>query len=308
MLTVASISGNVRAETCPGVYDGLDCNDPGAAVCSTNSNVIECDLAREMSGSSGGEIWAVLNEGELCGATADYCMWGTEKSGVEFCCAIEADTGTNKVTVIIRGTDYNDTIHLQADIDSVEYDLSNWSTGFTFTGQVTGNPGNDTIEGSRDPDGEYHDDLSGNGGTDSIYGFAGYDTIRGGSEGDTIEGGPGNDTIYGENGDDTIMGQGNDDTIYGEAGDDVISGGIGVDTLRGDNDEDVICGDNGNDNINGGTADDVLWGGANTDSLDGAGATTSDPGDTCDDDGVDTLTSCETEEDFDRPEECPDAD
>lgn len=68
----------------------------------------------------------------------------------------------------------------------------------------------------------------------SADGGPGDDEITGDGGDDTLHGGPGNDTITGYGGDDTIYGDDGDDDLAGSSGNDTIDGGPGLDTINGD--------------------------------------------------------------------------
>lgn len=296
VLTVASFSS--RALACPGSYSTLHCDDPGTDVCQSSAGIIVCDLTRD-DPEEGGTITAVLMESSLCGG--DYCAWGEVYAAdveVSFCCPIEI---TDETGLRIVGTDYNDTISFQY---STSYDLSHYTTGWTFDGQAVGGPGDDTITGSRDNTSWYDDELNGNGGSDTIDGDLGDDEISGESEADILVGGVGFDTIYGGLGDDQITGDDGDDFLYGGGDDDTIDGGIGVDIIRGDAGEDTLCGDDGSDDIQGGDDADTLWGGGGGSDVGNGGDPTTAPGDACDGGTIESTASCESTTSFSEPAAC----
>lgn len=300
LLVLAGFSGAALA--CPGTYASADCDDPGDFVCTSPSGTqFLCDLTIG-SGMNEPELWAVLNEDDaLCDPDADYCVWGTARSGVDFCCPLEQ---AGEFSLLVQGSNIDDHIYFFYDGEEVSYDLDNYSDEFTFEGQVNADAGDDEIWGSRSNlNAFYHDDLRGEGGADTIYGQAGFDEIDGGTEADTIEGNQGNDTIHGGDGNDTITGGDQDDTIFGDAGDDMIAGNAGVDTIYGSAGDDNLCGDNGNDTLHGGDDEDTLWGGADdggTADVGNGNDPTSGSGDTCDSGTTETRTGCETVSSFSR--------
>ena len=126
--------------------------------------------------------------------------------------------------------------------------------------------GSAVIEGT---DGD--DVILGKDGAEEILAGAGDDTVCAGAGDDQIIGGDGDDVIFGGNGDDELRGRAGDDRLIGGRGRDVIFGALGDDELRGGG---------GNDRLIGGRGRDVIFGGGGD-------------GDSCEDDGADTLHSCE---------------
>lgn len=279
-----------------------------------------CDIGRE-GGAYNGLAYAVLEDdsGDVCDASAEYCVFGTASNNVDFCCEYSVTT-ENKLLVI--GSDNTDYIYFQYD-DGSSYDLDNYSTGFTFEGRTLGESGDDTIVGSRSTNAEYHDDLHGGTGVDTIsgdlgddylqgddgadilYGEEGEDELQGNVGADELYGGPNNDLILGGDDSDDINAQGGDDIVYGGGGNDDIAGAAGNDTIYGEAGQDDICGDNEDDALYGGDNEDWLWGGAGTESVtDGQSPTTGD-GDRCDSTTSENRTSCETVSSFSRLADCP---
>ncbi|MGX9354277.1 Hint domain-containing protein [Roseobacteraceae bacterium S113] len=148
---------------------------------------------------------------------------------------------------------------------------------------VSGDDGDDTIDGTYvdDPDGDL---------VDSADGLD--DTIEAGGGDDSIEAGAGDDLVFGEGDDDTISGGAGTNTLVGGEGDDVFLGGAGADSLVGDDGNDIVDysgsggavnvdigngitagGDAGNDTlgfgiegVTGSGFDDTLLGGDSTDT------------------------------------------
>lgn len=166
--------------------------------------------------------------------------------------------------------------------------------------QVSGGPGNDTLEGFAAAteigyafDGGPGDDvirssgsLTGGSGRDRLLGGEGYDTLNGDGgatlEPDVIDGGGGDgDWVVfsgtstpvavdladpGPDGGDTVT---NVERAIGGAGEDRLAGTEGANWLDGGGGDDVIIGRGGADEIIGGTGDDRLDGGAGPDRLRG---------------------------------------
>ena len=237
---LGAVATPLAAYACPGSYTGLSC---GGYCTSTGCN---------FGAYTDVQMWAV--DGSACPA-GNVCAWGTldasTGTAVDFCCALTA-TGAS---FTITGTPGDDAISLQFST----HDLDAYTTA-SFTGQVYGGGGVDTITGSRSLNNYYHDVLEGQDGDDVITADAGTDTCIGGLGDDDIDGGTGSDTI---------RGNGGSDTVVGGSGQDMISGGAGADSLTGDGDGDVICGDDANDTLNGNPGNNTLWGGAGTNALDG---------------------------------------
>lgn len=116
--------------------------------------------------------------------------------------------------------------------------------------QITGNAGNDLVQGGDADDFLAGDDgqmLGNPDGDDRVIGMGGSDTILGGK---------GNDILYGgyNNGPSAQIGDGAD-YINGEEGDDLLRGGDGDDILLGGSGNDNLRGDAGNDILDGGDGD-----------------------------------------------------
>lgn len=295
---LASHMGTAAAD-CPEVDAAAECDSPGDAICELVSSVIICDMTR-VGDTTGAEVWAVFNTGAgLCDA-GDYCVFGTEGTGEEFCCEYELAATENSLLVI--GTAYADTIQLYYD-DASAWDMENHTTSL-FLGKVLGNGGDDIIYGSRHNNADYQDDLHGDAGVDTFYGQEGADFIAGDAGDDIIHAGPGDDIIFGGDNDVDINGQGGDDTIYGGAGNDDIAGAAGDDTLYGNAGVDDLCGDNENDTLYGGDNEDWLWGGNGTEVRSDGESPTTGSGDRCDSGSSEAQFSCETVSSFSRLADC----
>jgi hypothetical protein len=96
----------------------------------------------------------------------------------------------------------------------------------------------------------------------SVTGDAGNDTINGGSGPDSIDGGSGRDSITGRDGDDLLTGGTSNDFLSGGNGTDILNGGKGNDSLDGGGDDDLLQTGSGKDTVTGGSGDD-LFGPAN---------------------------------------------
>ncbi len=98
-------------------------------------------------------------------------------------------------------------------------------------------------------DGNDNVNVSGSGGTYTIFGGLGDDILRGSTGIDTIDGGAGDDQIFGMGGADLLRGGDGNDVIVGGAGADRIFGGAGSDLIvwnPGDG-TDVVEGEEGQD-------------------------------------------------------------
>jgi Ca2+-binding RTX toxin-like protein len=153
--------------------------------------------------------------------------------------------------------------------------------------QVSGGPGEDTVEGSDGADelhgGEDADELAGGGGKDVVEGGPGPDllaggdgddSITGGSEADDLDGGPGTDTVsYREIAQDVTVdlatGLGGDGDQL--AGFESAIGGDGGDTLTGTDERNVLDGGPGDDIVDAAGGDDVVTGGHGENQLTGGG-------------------------------------
>jgi Hemolysin-type calcium-binding repeat (2 copies). len=109
-------------------------------------------------------------------------------------------------------------------LDTASYLYANASVvvSLAITGpQQTGALGIDTLRGIEGLTGSFYDDtLTGDAGNNTIDGFRGNDSLAGGD---------GVDRLYGSFGNDTLDGGGSRDWLYGEPGNDWLTGGDGPD-------------------------------------------------------------------------------
>ncbi|MCU0524755.1 MAG: hypothetical protein MUF72_08005 [Elainella sp. Prado103] len=153
--------------------------------------------------------------------------------------------------VIVAGSRGRDTIRVASPDNTTVYVIS-------------GDAGDDTIEGGAGPD-----ILSGNGGDDRIAGGASEDLISGGVGNDRLRGDAGLDVLEGGVGNDVLDGGDGNDTLLGGPGNDELSGGAGEDMLRGGDGQDTLRGGDGADTLRGGAGDDILIPGAGKDVMKG---------------------------------------
>ncbi|MEP3891775.1 MAG: S8 family serine peptidase [Hellea sp.] len=156
-----------------------------------------------------------------------------------------------------------------------------WVWGSAFNDHITGDGGNNRLEG-RDGDDfldgvDGNDRLLGGDGNDIINGGDGVDTLFGQAGIDAINGGAGNDFMFGSQGADAFDGGADFDTVSylaSSAGVDVnlTSGGFGGDAA-GDTYVSVerVFGTSFNDSIEGSSADETLIGNGGNDYLEGFG-------------------------------------
>lgn len=281
------------------------CDEGGVAICSVitggpNPDWV-CDLT--LNGDTTAASITVVYSTSRCASPNEYCAWGTDASGVDFCCALDIDADAIDQVVVMGGA-YDDNISLT----NTTEDLQNWASS-SFLGLVFARAGNDTITGSPVANAYYVDKLYGEDDSDQIDGQAGNDLLFGGEGVDIVTGGDGDDEIdlgggssnegYGDDGADTIravggsdwiVGGAGPDTVYAGNGDDQISGGDGNDILYGEGGADLICGDydSAGDTLIGGPGDDELWGATALDTKSGGLQVGSD---LCDANG--TNTGCE---------------
>ena len=251
------------------------------------------------------DIIAIQNlygEAGASSATAGDTTWGANSNlgnylGALLNSVLEGTTsalyGGDDVALTIYDRDGNDTLDLTPSTTNDTVRLGEGS--FSDIGGGTGNvgidrgtlienvlagSGNDLIFGNWTGN-----NISGNGGSDTIWAAGGNDTISGGASGDEMGGGNGDDRIWGGGGNDTAWGgrgddilggdAGNDymggnadnDTMYGGTGDDTLLGGGGRDLIYGDDDNDSLSGSWGRDTINGGDGNDYLGGDEGEDEL-----------------------------------------
>jgi Ca2+-binding RTX toxin-like protein len=188
----------------------------------------------------------------------------------------------------VRGGNGSDLIY-----GSYDHGVPNYYRNPVPDTYLTGNAGNDRIEGAGTLAGAEGDDtlyvgsydtssqLYGGPGNDRLVapfgagtrnvleGGTGDDSISGGRGRDTIHGGEGNDGLEGRSGDDSLYGESGNDHMYGNAGQDVLFGGAGNDNLYGNENEDFLDGESGNDRLLGGRARDFILGGLGKDYIDG---------------------------------------
>ncbi|MBN8530473.1 MAG: putative Ig domain-containing protein [Alphaproteobacteria bacterium] len=120
------------------------------------------------------------------------------------------------------------------------------SADFTFTNNLGGTAGNDSINGSSG-----HDALMGGAGNDTLVTWSNYDVAHGGDGNDLVQvsvAGGSTMVLYGDAGDDTVIGH------NGNA--DALGGGTGADSLSGQTGSDTITGNAGTDTMNGGASAD----------------------------------------------------
>jgi Ca2+-binding RTX toxin-like protein len=188
----------------------------------------------------------------------------------------------------VRGGNGDDAI-----LGSYDHGVSNYYRNPVADTYLTGNAGNDRIEGAGTLAGAEGDDtlyvgsydtssqLYGGPGKDRLVapfgagtrnvleGGTGDDSISGEGGRDTIHGGEGNDGLEGRSGDDSLYGDSGNDHMYGNAGQDVLFGGTGDDKLYGNENPDYLNGESGNDRLFGGRGADFILGGTGKDYIDG---------------------------------------
>lgn len=133
---------------------------------------------------------------------------------------------------------------------------------------IVGNPGRDTIHGTR-----HHDVIIADG-RDRIKAGGAHDVViagfpsRGGKP-VKVWGGRGADSIHTSGANDRISGGAGADTIFAGFGRDRLSGGAGRDNLHGQSERDRINGGPGNDHITASKGNDLVRGGSGRDALTG---------------------------------------
>jgi Ca2+-binding RTX toxin-like protein len=274
-------------------YDGGACvNNPN--VNNTDGVDVVGDLASTFAIDLSGGPFA---PGESPEATGDAEIEFTMDTDV-FYLEIDGSVGADTITLGVNGVSLN----ADADVDVTMVDqgpTGTWLGPVTFGGIyggdgddilsaaggngagaayalpnplfISGDDGNDTINGGSAPvgtdwellvGGAGDDIISGNAGDDDIDGGNGNDTLNGGNDddeitdtgvgtaadpttNDTINGGPGNDPILAGAGNDVIDdGTDNDTSVNGEAGDDMFlqsSFDQGDDTLIGGANTGLFC-------------------------------------------------------------------
>jgi hypothetical protein len=273
---------------CSDIWEDLICTPYGRInpICvpvelPLGKKLLSCHVtANEDEYAVGANVYA--SRGSDCSDGADYCVFGSDVNGDDFCCPIAGDEWT---IIEVYGSDYSDEISLFRQA----YLSTRWTTyDHPIKGRVYGLGEDDLIFGSKESEGYYEQDyLHGDGGEDTIHGEEGNDNITGDSNIDTIFGDQGDDTIFGGADDDTIYGDQGDDIIFGDADDDTIFGGSGVDDISGGDGDNIIDGGDDPDTIVTGTGNDRVAGGAGNDTI-----TTNGGDDTvCGDDDDDSIFS-----------------
>ncbi len=98
--------------------------------------------------------------------------------------------------------------------------------------------------------------------------FSGGTTLTGGDSSDTLLGGSSNDILVGGKGNDSISGASGEDKMRGSAGRDRLDGGSGDDLIRGQGGSgDTLIGGMGNDTLDGGSGQDRIVEAADTDFM-----------------------------------------
>jgi Ca2+-binding RTX toxin-like protein len=194
-------------------------------------------------------------------------------------------------TLVITGTDLNDTIFVDLDVgpfggrtlrvtengsvsgvfaegevvdililcgdgdDTVRVGSGGFAGSVVTSAQIEGGSGNDSIEGGA--------------GNDVIFGGAGDDFLTGYDGNDFVDAGAGNDVVIVHIGNDNVFGGPGDDQLNGkETGkNSSFDGGEGNDTITGTSRKDTITGGIGDDVIDGGRGADRVFGGDGADRI-----------------------------------------
>ena len=184
-------------------------------------------------------------------------------------------------TLIVNGSDSNNTIALSLVNGSVRATVDGVSRSFTATAvkkiNVNGLGGADNITIGAGVRGT---NVDGGAGNDSVTGGTGNDTLTGGDGNDRLAGGDGNDWLRGGNGSDNLLGNGGNDRLDGGANADVMIGGAGNDTAdySSRNNGVMVLLDNINNDGENGELDNVrndienVWGGKGADRIIGSSA------------------------------------
>lgn len=153
---------------------------------------MDCDLTRngDSVGGIATAVWATSSS--VCGTANRYCVWGTDNSGTDFCCALAG--GAFSAFEVRTGAE-GDEISFQYST----YNMENGGSAYHLEGRVMAGAGDDTITGSRkNDDAHYTDVLHGDGDSDTIYGDAGGDHITGDAGSDFTRATPGTMLARGE--------------------------------------------------------------------------------------------------------------
>jgi hypothetical protein len=162
-----------------------------------------------------------------------------------------------------------------------------FAESFSFSVNVDGGPGSDTISG-----GAHRDTLRGGDLGDTLRGLGGDDVLQGDGGSDVLDGGEGVDTVtyaeratpvtariggestgVGGEADDIdtsvedVTGGGGNDRLFGTSGPNQLTGGGGFDELSGFAGTDELLGGSGGDTINGGDGGDTLSGAGDADRI-----------------------------------------
>ncbi|EIM29456.1 calcium-binding protein [Microvirga lotononidis] len=295
-----TLEGGLGADTLIG-GDGFDV----ASYASATSGVV----ASLMVGGAGGE------------ASGDTFSGIEALSGSIFSDHLTGDAGAN----VLSGDGGNDTLRGGLGADTLNggngFDVASYETatsGVTVnlsSGGSRGEASGDKFEGIEAVIGSAYDDqLTGDGGANTLWGRSDNDVLSGGDGNDMLEGGDGDDVLIGDAGFDTLNGGSGIDTasyasasrgvvanlqsgwgsggeadgdrfsgienLTGSAYNDQLAGDAGANRLDGNNGHDVLRGGAGFDTLDGGAGDDVLTGGSGADLLiGGSGFDVADYGD-----------------------------
>jgi Animal haem peroxidase/RTX calcium-binding nonapeptide repeat (4 copies) len=149
--------------------------------------------------------------------------------------AIAGTAANNNLTVTYNGTAItNFDGGTATNVESVTADLGAGTDTLTYTapGGVTVNLAAGTASGFTSI--ANIENVTSNGGSDTLIGSAVANVLSGGGAADVINGGGGNDTLNGEGGNDTLNGDADNDTLVGGGGADILTGGLGNDIFRFD--------------------------------------------------------------------------
>ncbi len=283
IFSVENVLGSSFADTIKGsaannVLDGAAGNDTFIATQGTDTirGGIGTDAIRFTALTSG--VTASLASGTYSATSATGTLNSIENmTGTAFADTLTGDAGDNVIDAglgddIISGGAGIDTAVLSGNINAP---FNRGAFANLTTGTSTGGSGTDTLIGIENLTGsDFTDHLTGNAGNNALNGGASSDAFFATQGVDVYNGDTGNhDTVYftGQPGVTASLATGTysfDANNHGTMTNiDDLFGGANNDSLTGDAVANILDGMEGNDTVAGGLGNDEIWGGAGSDTL-----------------------------------------
>jgi Ca2+-binding RTX toxin-like protein len=227
LILLAALASPARAAI--GMYDCTDADAPvgyrysGGVTCDAGKGTLFCiptggtwDCGLSTYAGVPSDLPATGNIVAEYGRAGRYSAWGVGTDGDTFCCQIAA---ANLNRVELHGGHDDDTEAFFYDDGVTHWDLYSASAG-NLKAYMTGEDGDDTMDGSWDNSASYSEKLDGGANVDIMNGNPGDDILCGGLDGDTMTGGADDDVVFGGGGTDHVSGGFAADTdACGNAGD-----------------------------------------------------------------------------------------